>query len=212
MPQSRIFSQLSQRETQWVGEVDRYIVRCRHNMMGNLLWRYVAKIIRKSADGYDVLISLTALHLHYMALERRSVISIVAWQLLWITQLDVFGLRFMYLLEYSIICLPNIMMGRSESEDMEFYKLIEGDQKKIAKEDYTFLLSRWMYQIEPKWWTRAWPANRLFHELIMWLYRLHPWTHYKGSVMPMDRHKHGIDYPICLSKVARYEPTASERQ
>lgn len=39
----------------------------------------------------------------------------------------------MYLLEYSIICLPNIVMGRSESEDMEFYKLIEGDQKKSRK-------------------------------------------------------------------------------
>lgn len=45
-------------------------------MMGNLLWRYVAKIIRKSADGHDVLISLTALHLHSMALERLSAISI----------------------------------------------------------------------------------------------------------------------------------------
>lgn len=77
MPQLGTFSQFSQREIQWVGEVDKYIVGCRHNMLGNLLWRYVAKIFRKSADAHDVLISLTALHLHYMALEGLSVIFIV---------------------------------------------------------------------------------------------------------------------------------------
>lgn len=57
----------------------------------------------------------------------------------------------MYLVEYSIICLPNIVMGRSESEDKEFYKLIEGDQKRIVKEGYTFFLSSRMHQNEPKW-------------------------------------------------------------